>query len=124
MKIHRTNLLALSAVLLILFAVPPGPSGALRAQNDTQENTTSSTTYDSTGTVTAISPPVTITVDSRRGPFTYQLGPDVHVFGLDGKSGKIEQVRKGQTVTVYYYKRLGAPTVARLVVLKEAPARK
>ena len=123
MKIHRSILSALLAAL-ILFAVPPGRGGALRAQDDTQENTTSSTTYDSTGIVTAISPPVTITVDSRRGPFTYQLGPDVHVLGLDGKSGKIEQVRKGQTVTVFYYKRFGAPTVARLVVLKAAPARK
>ena len=124
MKIHWPIPSALLVALLTLFAASPGPSGVLRAQDDTQENTTSSTTYDSTGTVTAISPPVTITVDSRRGPFTYQLGPDVHVFGLDGKAGKVEQVRKGQTVTVYYYKRFGSPTVARLVVLKAAPARK
>ena len=124
MKTHRPRLPILLAALLTLLAVPAGPVGTLYAQDDTQENTTSSTTYDSTGTVTAISPPVTITVSSRRGPFTYQLGPDIHVFGLDGKSGKIEQVRKGQTVTVYYYKRFGAPTVARVVVLKAAPARK
>ena len=123
MKIHRLVLPALLAGLT-LFAVPPGSGGRLCAQGDTQENTSSSTTYDSTGTVTAISPPVTITVDSRRGPFTYQLGPDLHVFGLDGKSGKVDQVRKGQTVTVYYYKRLGLATVARIVVLKAAPARK
>ena len=124
MKTHRPIFPALLAALLTLFVALPGPGGALRAQDDTQENTTSSTTYDSTGTVTAISPPVTITVDSRRGPFTYQLGPDIHVFGLDGKAGKVEQVRKGQTVTVYYYKRFGTPTVARIVVLKAAPARK
>ena len=123
MKPHRP-ILPVLLVALTLFAVPSGPGGTLYAQDDTQENTTSSTTYDSTGIVTAILPPVTITVDSRRGPFTYQLGPDVHVYGLDGKSGKIEQIRKGQTVTVYYYKRFGAPTVARVVVLKAAPARK
>ena len=123
MKTHRPILPALLAALT-LFAVPPGRGGALRAQDDTQENTTSSTTYDSTGIVTAISAPVTITVDSRRGPFTYQIGPDVHVYGLDGKAEKIEKVRRGQTVTVYYYQRFGTPTVARLVVLKAAPARK
>ena len=61
---------------------------------------------------------MTITVNSRRGPFTYQLGPDLHVLGADGKAIKVEQVRKGQTVTVYYYKRLGQETVARIVVLK------
>ena len=88
MKTHRPILPALLAALT-LFAVPPGRGGALRAQDDTQENTSSSTTYDSTGTVTAISPPVTITVSSRRGPFTYRLGPDVHVLGLDGKPGKV-----------------------------------
>ena len=112
MKIHRLTLLAAAALALNTAL----PCVAVRAQDDTQENTSSSTTYDSTGTVTAISPPLTITVNSRRGPFTYQLGPDLHVLGAAGKAIKADQVHKGQTVTVYYYKRLGQETVARIVV--------
>jgi hypothetical protein len=101
-----------------------GSRQIVRGQDDNQENTTSSTTYDSTGVVTAISPPVTITVSSRRGPFKYQLGPDVFVYGLNHKAVGLGEVHKGQTVTVYYYQRFGSATVARLVILKPAPAHK
>ena len=117
MKPYRQSLLALTAALVSL-SIAPWTQTTARGQDDSQENTTSSTTDDSTGRVTAISPPLTITVNSRHGPFTYQLGPDLHVLGADGKAIKVEQVRKGQTVTVYYYKRLGQETVARIVVLK------
>ncbi len=117
MKTYRLSLPALTAALVSL-SIAPWTQTTARGQDDSQENTTSSTTYDSTGRVTAISPPLTITVNSRRGPFTYQLGPDLHVLGAEGKPIKAEQVHKGQTVTVYYYKRLGQETVARIVVLK------
>ena len=68
----------------------------------------------------AQAPQQTITVNSRRGPFTYRLGRDLHVVGLDGKPAKISAVRVGQKVTVYYYLRDGQETVARIVVLEAA----
>ena len=114
----------LAAAVLVPFVWGAMTGGALRAQDDNEENTTSSTTYDSTGKVTAISAPVTITVNSRRGPFTYQIAPDVFVFKADNKVGRIGDVHAGQTVTVYYYKRLGQETVARVVILKPAKAAK
>ena len=114
----------LAAAVLALSIWVPLPGGSLRAQDESENNTTSSTTYDSTGKVTAISAPLTITVDSRRGPFTYQISPDVFVFKTNNKAGRIGDVRVGQTVTVYYYKRLGQETVARVVILKPAPAAK
>ena len=117
MKTHRRLSLVFVAALVSL-SVAPWAQTTARGQDDSQENTSSSTTYDSTGRVTAISPPLTITVNSHRGPFTYQLSPDLHVLGAEGKPIKVEQVHKDQTVTVYYYKRLGQETVARIVVLK------
>ena len=72
----------------------------------------------------AISVPLTITVDSRRGPFTYQIDPDVNVFKADNKAGTIRDVRVGQKVTVYYFKRLGQETVARVVILQADAAKK
>ena len=115
MKTHRRLALVFVAAFVSL-SVAPWARTTARGQDDSQENTSSSTTYDSTGRVTAISPPLTITVNSRRGPFTYQLGLDLHVLGAEGKPIKVEQVHKGQIVTVYYYKRLGQETVARIVV--------
>lgn len=112
-----------AALVLLIVWVPPG-SGTLRAQDETTNNSTSSTTYDSTGKVTAISAPLTITVNSRRGPFTYQIAPDVYVYTASRKPGTIRDVHVGQTVTVYYYKRIGQETVARVVILKTAPAAK
>ena len=114
----------LAAAVLALSIWVPLPGGSLRAQDESENNTTYSKTYDSTGIVTAISAPLTITVDSRRGPFTYQISPDVFVFKTNNKAGRIGDVRVGQTVTVYYYKRLGQETVARVVILKPAPAAK
>ena len=114
----------LAAAVLVPFVWGALTGGVLRAQDDNEENTTSSTTYDSTGKVTAISLPVTITVNSRRGPFTYQIAPDVFVFKADNKPGQIGDVHAGQTVTVYYYKRLGRETVARVVILKPAKTAK
>jgi hypothetical protein len=93
-------------------------SGSSHAQAPEGPDTTSSTTDDSTGKVTAISPTQTISVTSRRGPFTYRLGRDIHVVGADGKPTKAENVHVGDKVTVYYYMRDGQETVARLVVLK------
>lgn len=112
--------LLLAAVGLAWLPAMPFPTGLLRAQDESENNTTSSTTYDSTGTVTAISSPLTMTVDSRRGPFTYQIDPDVHVFTAARKSGTIHDVRVGQKVTVYYFKRVGQETVARVVILQDA----
>ena len=90
-----------------------------RAQAPEGPDTSSSTTEDSTGKVTAIAPQQTITVDSRRGPFTYRLGRDLHVVGPDARPMKVEQVRVGQKVTVYYYMRDGQETVARIAVLTD-----
>ena len=112
-----------TALLALILWVSVGSSN-LRAQDESENNTTSSTTYDSTGKVTAISAPLTITVDSRRGPFTYQIDPDVHVFKADNKAGGLGDVRVGQPVTVYYFKRLGQETVARVVILKPDKAAK
>ena len=91
----------------------------LRAQAPTGPDTSSSTTEDSTGKVTAVSSD-TISVTSRRGPFTYRLGQDLHVIGADNRRLKIGDVHAGQRATVYYYQRDGEPTVARIVLLKEA----
>ncbi len=122
MKTPRCPSLAAAVLALLIWLALPG--GDLRAQDESENNSTSSTTYDSTGKVTAISGSLTITVDSRRGPFTYQISPDVFVFRADNKAGRIGDVHVGQTVTVYYYKRLGQETVARVVILKPEKAAK
>ena len=119
--IPRCRLFAVVLASLILWV---SPGGTLRAQDDIEENTSPSTTYDSTGKVTAISAPLTVTVDSRRGPFTYQIDPDVHVFRSDNKPGTLRDVRVGQKVTVYYFKRLGQETASRVVILKPNAAQK
>ena len=95
----------------------------LSAQAPTGPDTSSSTTEDSTGRVTAVSA-TTISVTSRRGPFTYRLGQDLHVIGPDNQRLKIGDVHEGQEATVYYYQRDGEPTVARIVVVKEADGKK
>ncbi|MBE7157796.1 MAG: hypothetical protein INR62_05080 [Rhodospirillales bacterium] len=118
----RRRLLVTALVLLLL--VGCGSGEVLHAQDESENNTTSSTTYDSTGKVTALSVPLTITVDSRRGPFTYQIDPDVHVYRADNKADTLRDVRVGQQVTVYYFKRLGQQTVARLVILGAGSAAK
>ena len=117
------NKLLRMAALAAMIAGAPILTGTLRAQAPEGPDTTSSTTDDSTGKLTAITPNQTVTVDSRRGPFTYRLGRDLHIVGPNGKPMKIEKVHPGQTVTVYYYMRDGQETVARLVVLKEGKAR-
>lgn len=91
----------------------------LRAETSPGDDSSPSNTRDSTGVVTAISPGADITVASRRGPFTYQFGNDVHVFGADSKPTSLDQVHRGERVTVYYYHRGGAEKVARIVVLGE-----
>ena len=73
--------------------------------------------------MTAVSA-TTISVTSRRGPFTYRLGQDLHVVGPDNQRLKIGDVHEGQQATVYYYLRDGEPTVARIVVIKEADRKK
>ncbi len=95
---------------------------SLRAQAPTGPDTSSSTTEDSTGKVTAISAS-TISVTSRRGPFTYRLGPDLHVIGPDNQRLKIDDVHAGQEATGYDYLRDGEKTVARIVVIKGAGAK-
>ena len=123
MKILR--FLPLSAVALAMFLGGPLPGGGtLHAQDETENNATSSTTYDSTGKVTAINPPSTITVTSRRGPFTYRIDPDIHVFRADNKAVGIRDVQVGQTVTVFYYKYVGQETASRVVIHKPKPASK
>ena len=106
-----------AVVALSLSATLPGST--LCAQDEGENNSTSGTTYDSTGLVIAVSAPGSITINSRRGPFTYALDQDLHIIGPDSKPLKINQVHAGQTVTVYYYKHLGTETAARLVVLKD-----
>ena len=95
----------------------------LPAQAPAGPDTTSSTTEDSTGTITAVSG-TTVSVTSRRGPFTYRLGQDLHVIGAKNQRLKISDVHAGQEVTVYYYQRDGQPTVARIVLIKEALKKK
>ena len=94
-----------------------GSVGGLRAQAPAGPDTTESTTEDSTGIVLSVAPYRTITVDSRRGPFTYRLGQDLHIIGPDNHPLKIRQVAEGDKVTVFYYIRDGQQTVARIVVL-------
>ena len=102
-----------------------GSVNELLAQAPTGPDTTESTTNDSTGTVTSVAPHRTITVDSRRGPFTYRLGQDLHITGPDNHPLKITEVHAGDEATVYYYIRDGQQTVGRIVVLHRGkPARK
>ena len=111
------------AVLFSRFAL--GSAGALLAQAPTGPDTTESTTDDSSGTVIGLSPHRTITVDSQRGPFTYRLGQDLHIFGPDNRPLKITDVHAGDEATVYYYIRDGQQTIGRIVVLRRGkPARK
>ena len=102
-----------------------GPLTRLSAQAPEGPDTTESTTEDSTGTVVAISPSFTITVTDPKGPFTYRLGQDLHIFGPDNRPLKIDEVRPGDRVTVFYYFRDNHPTVSRMVVLRHGkpPAR-
>ena len=97
--------------------------GNVLAQAPTGPDTSSATTEDSTGKITAVSD-TTISVTSRRGPFTYRLGQDLHVIGADNQRLKISDVHEGQEATVYYYQRDGQPTVARIVLLTATGARK
>ena len=116
---RRSAALLLGVVAVSLFLGGVG----LHAQAPTGPDTSSSTTEDSTGKVTAVSA-TTISVTSRRGPFTYRLGPDLHVIGPDNQRLKIGDVRQGQQATLYYYQRDGEPTVARIVVIKEPDRKK
>jgi hypothetical protein len=120
MRTNKPGFLKVAA-LAALIAAAPFLTGELRAQAPEGPDTSSSTTEDSTGKVTAITPHGTISVDSRRGPFTYRLGRDLHVVGLDGKPAKVDAVQIGQKVTVFYYMRDGQATVARITVLAAAP---
>ena len=113
----------LAAVLFTGFVL--GSTNGLLAQAPTGPDTTESTTNDSTGIVTSVAPHRTITVDSRRGPFTYRLGQDLHITGPDNHPLKITEVHAGDEATVYYYIRDGQQTVGRIVVLRRGkPARK
>ncbi len=95
------------------------PYGRLGAQAPSGPDTTSSTTEDSTGKVTGVSG-TTISLTSRRGPFTYRLGQDLHVIGPKNERLQIGDVHPGQEATVYYYQRDGESTVARIVLIREA----
>ena len=109
---------------LLGLLLPTAP-GFLRAQAPEGPDTTSSTTNDSTGVVTSVLPLRTITVNDRRGPFTYRLGPDLHITGPDNRPRQITQIHPGDEATVFYYIRDGWQTVARIVVLHEgSPAKK
>ena len=123
MRLHPSTASVLTAALLA------GPlvtaTGSLWAQAPEGPDTTSSTTNDSTGIVTGVRPLETITVNDRQGPFTYRLGPDLHITGPDNRPRRITQVHPGDEATVFYYLRDGWQTVARIVVLHEGrPARK
>jgi hypothetical protein len=123
MSILKPVFLPLFAAVAITAAATL-PVSDLHSQSPSGPDTSSSTTEDSTGKVTAINPNQTISVTSRRGPFTYRLGRDLHVVGPDGKHIKVEEVQVGQEVTVYYYLRDGQPTVARIAVLKDEEKKK
>ncbi len=119
MQANKRRLLRVLALAAFIVAAPFLAADS-RAQAPEGPDTTSSTTEDSTGKVTGITPLQSITVDSRRGPFTYRLGRDLHIVGPDGKPMKVDQVQVGQKVTVYYYLRDGQETVARIAVLEAA----
>ena len=116
MRIHPPALFFFGAVAVAAFAL--GPVTEARAQAPEGPDTTESTTEDSTGTVTNVSSNFTITVTDRRGPFTYRLGQDLHIFGPDNHPLKITEVSPGDEVTVFYYFRDNHPTVGRMVVLR------
>ncbi|MBE7156857.1 MAG: hypothetical protein INR62_00220 [Rhodospirillales bacterium] len=107
----RAFLLACSLLGLQVSTYSQAPEGP---------DTTESTTEDSTGLVTSVSPYSTITVEDRKGPFTYRLGLDLHVSGPDNRPLKITEVHAGDEVTVFYFYRSGHPTVSRLVVLRRS----
>ena len=112
---------------MIAFAVVTfGPASRSSAQAPEGPDTTESTTEDSTGMVVSVSPSFTITVTDRKGPFTYRLGQDLHIFGPENRPLKITEVLPGDRVTVYYYFRDNHPTVSRMVVLRHGkpPTRK
>ena len=112
--------------IIVLAGLTFAPTVRLPAQAPEGPDTTESTTEDSTGTVVNVSPYFTITVTDRKGPFTYRLGQDVHIFGPDNRPLRITEVLPGDKVTVFYYFRDNHPTVARMVVLSQGkpPARK
>jgi hypothetical protein len=121
MRIGKSPSIIFAAALLLgVFGLGYAP----RALSDaaTGPDTTDSTTDNSTGIVTGVPGRGTISVNSRRGPFTYRLGLDLHITGPDNKALKITQVRAGDEATVYYYVRDGQLTVGRIVVLKRAAA--
>ena len=113
----------LCAVLLACLSLDPGSSAYAQAPEG--PDTTESTTEDSTGLVTSVSPYFTITVQDRKGPFTYRLSQDLHISGSDNRPLKITEIHPGDEVTIFYFYRDGHPTVSRLVVLRRGePARK
>ena len=116
-RIHSPAASVLTAALLAGGLLTT--SGPLRAQAPEGPDTTSSTTNDSTGIVTGVRPLETITVNDRRGPFTYRLGPDLRITGPDNRPRRITQIHPGDEATVFYYIRDGWQTVARIVVLHE-----
>jgi hypothetical protein len=119
-NLQRRFVECFAAPVFCLAALVAAPM--VRAQSPGQPDTTDSTTEDSTGIVIGVPRQGVITVDSRRGPFTYRLGLDLHVTGPDNKPLKIAQVQAGDEATVFYYLRDGYPTVGRIVVLKQAAA--
>lgn len=122
-KPNKTHTLLHLAAALSLGLCLVAPTSSLRAETSPGDDSGPANTRDSTGIITAVSPGQSITVDSKRGPFTYRLGRDLHVSGADSKPLTIEQVHKGQKATVYYYHRGGEDTVARLVILADKSAK-
>ena len=113
------NFAAASAVgFCLLFS-----AGFLRAETSPGDDTSPTNTRDTTGIVTAYSPGVSITVKGQKAAFAYQAGRDMRIIGPDGKPLDAKMVRRGEKVTVYYYRRDGSPTVSRLVVLDKRAAK-
>ncbi len=116
MRVVPPVLRLIGVLLLVGFVF--GLANELFAQAPTGPDTTESTTDDSTGIVTGVAPHRTITVGSRRGPFTYRLGQDLHITGPDNRALKITEAYPGNKATAYYYVRDGQQTVGRIVVLQ------
>ena len=117
MRLHPPAVSVFAAAWLAALLLP-GLPGGLRAQAPFGPDTTESTTQDATGIITGVALYHAITVRDRRGPFTYRLGQDLHVYGPDNRPLRITEVRPGDEATVYYYFRDGLPTIGRIVILR------
>ena len=120
---HKPHLFRNFAATLAVGSCLLFSSSSLRAETSPGDDSSPTNTRDTTGTVTAYSPGVSITVKGQKAAFAYQAGRDMRIIGSDGKPLDSKMVHRGEKVTVYYYRRDGSPKVSRLVVLDKHAAK-